>query len=621
MQGFILEVSITRTGDELDTDHLTGDTVLQLTDASDFTDAEDPVTEVEVDVELYAVLAVDPVANTVTIPAPGLTADYDAGTQVYTLPATREKWALVEVNGYDEPVSALIGGDLYDKITDGVRDPEGQEPVVLELQNGDWTVVNLIGEEPSLDGEFLDPETVPTNPAVDDALVELRSDVNNNTGQLVDVLGDDTQSGRLQNVEETATQARNLANTADGRVSMSDYEPLPEDVEYVATDADGNPILDSEGNQVLLQRNEGSIWFTRTRARVNLVVNPSFETNTTGWATSNLTQSRVLDADAIVGSYAVELVTNTSDVEHTYAYDNGGVRTPVVGGAIYTGSIFAKLMAGVGAGCFARLQWYDAGGTPLSSSDGAATTLPADPDWTRAWVTAEAPVTAATATLLFVSPNESSTMRVDGGMLELSNILGRYFDGTLYDARWGEDGLGTAHAVESHMEGGKVTKVFELDDGSWVEKLFMGDTLVNLDASQITFGYMDGERILDRSIPIDKIAGVPATALEDLTGGELVHISNEGGQFRARKASATLGLEAHGFVLESAALGAVAYVYSHGYNPLLFDLEPGTQFLSTEAGAVSSTPPQDVGTMVQRVGSAVGDSVLNFVQGDPIFIT
>lgn len=622
MQGFILEVSITRVGSELDVDHALGATALIVEDVTPFLDDDGPIDQVEVNGAVLNIVSVNEATRTITVDV-GLSEEMLGGEPVFTYPVSLEKWAMTEVNGQDEPVSALVGGDVYDKITDGVRDPEEQEAVVLELQNGDWTIVNLVGEEPVQSGEFLDPETMPpapTDPEVEQALVDLRTEVGTNTGQLTNILGDEAQAGRLQNVEETAEQARNLANTADGRVSMSDYEPAPDDVSYIATDADGNAILDDLGNPVLLARNEGSVWFTRTRSRVNLLPNPSFETDTTGWTTVELTQSRQAASDSVAGSYLVRLTNNTVAALHHFY----GPTTPAVPGAEYTGSIFARLVSATGgAGYHARLLFFDSVGTLVGNVAGPGVQLTATPDWERLSVTAVAPDTAATVRLHACAPDAavSEVWEIDAGLLELSNILGRYFDGSLYAASWGEDGLGTPHNSPSHLLGGIITKVFELDDGAWVEKVFMGDTLVDLDASQILHGFMDGERIQDRSIPIDKIAGVPCTALEALVAGDLVHISNENGSFQARKASASESVEAHGFVLENAALGAIAYVYSHGYNPFLVDLEPGTQFLSTTPGAVSATPPQEVGTMVQRVGSAVGDSVLNFVQGDPIFIT
>lgn len=171
------------------------------------------------------------------------------------------------------------------------------------------------------------------------------------------------------------------------------------------------------------------------------------------------------------------------------------------------------------------------------------------------------------------------------------------------------------------MTGGKVLRLWELDDGAWVEKIMTGYTLADINASEITYGEMPGTLIVDRSIPIDKMQGSPITAGETLTAGQLVHVMNDNGSFRLMRADADNAREAHGFVLENTAIGGIAYMYSSGYNPFMSGLMPGTQFLSTTPGAVTSTPPSAQGTMVQRVGVAIGATVLNFMQNSPIHIT
>ena len=620
MQGFILEVSISPSGNELDEDVLVGATTITLTDSSDFP-ADGGSLEINGTTYDYSSITVDELEEDpvgVVELVTGLIEDLEAGERVYLVPYVYEKWAMVEVSGQDEPISALIGGELYDKVTDGVRDPEGQEAVYLEMQeDGDWVVTRPLGEEPVISGEFLDPDTVPVPGEVETELDDLRADVEANSGQLENILGTDTTEGRLETLEETATEARNLANTADGRVSMSDYEPAPEDAQYIATDVNGDPILDADtGLPVLLNRNEGSVWFTRTRTRINQCGNPSFETGVHDWSTSELAMARIASAE-VAGSYVLELTNTTTAGEHVLTWDNGlNPRMDAVPGADYTWSIFAALITGLGTGVVARLEFFDAAGASVGTFDGTPADLLVG-DYLRPNVTATAPDTAATYVGHVVNPNASDVWRVDAALPEMSNILGRYFDGTFYDAIW----EGDLHDSSSLMTGGKVIKVFELDDGAWIEKVFTGDTLADIDAGQITHGPLAGELLVDRSVPIDKLAGTPGVAFEALVAGELVHLSNESGEFRVRKASAATGLEAHGFVLESAAQGAVAYVYSHGYNPFMFELEPGTQFLSTEPGQVSNTPPQEIGTMVQRVGVAIGDSVLNFMQNTPVFIT
>lgn len=629
-QGYIQEVSITRVGDELDVDAALGATTFIVTDTSPFIqDDGNPIDQIEVEIEepvVLAVTSVNPPTREITVLV-GADTELMAGTQIYAYPASLEKWAMTEISGREEPVLALVGGDVYDKITDGVRDPEDQEGVILEIQNGDWTIINLVGEEPVQSGEFLDPETVPTNPEVAGEIDEIRSDITNNTGQLETILGTDTEQGRLENVEETATQARNLANTADGRVSMSDYEPAPEDAQYYATDRDGNLILDEAGQPILLDRNEGSIWFTRTRDRVNECTNPSFENSLNRWSTSELVMERVDHAAAPAGGKVARLTNSTAVGNHTFTWDDGGApRMAARPGLTYTWSMFAEAVSGTNTGVVAQLEFFDAAGASLGLFGGTPVDLIVD-DWTqlggsvRPNVTAVAPDLSATVVGRLVHPHSSAVWQADGGLMEMSAILGRYFDGSLYDCSWGEDGTGVAHDSQSHMHGGKVLKVFELDDGAWIEKVFTGDTLVDIDATNITHGQMDGELLADRSVPQDRLAAMPCTATEELLLGDLVNVYSVNGSFRARKALAVPGREAHGFVLETASPGSTAYIYSSGYNPFMSGLEPGTMYLSTTtAGAATPRPSAAAGTLVQRVGVGIGPSVLNFMQNTPIRI-
>jgi hypothetical protein len=101
----------------------------------------------------------------------------------------------------------------------------------------------------------------------------------------------------------------------------------------------------------------------------------------------------------------------------------------------------------------------------------------------------------------------------------------------------------------------------------------------------------------------------------------MVNVYNSGGVYKVRKASAATARECSGFVLRNYNIGDTAWVFSWGNNPLLTGLLPGTLFLSTVAGGVSSTPPQDIGQFVQQVGSAIGPTVMNFGLSKPIYIT
>lgn len=264
----------------------------------------------------------------------------------------------------------------------------------------------------------------------------------------------------------------------------------------------------------------------------------------------------------------------------------------------------------------AELWFYDSAGALLDTEVGPPIALPTT-DWTRLWVLAEVPPGAASVILAPSNLAHSDVWQIDGALLEISPIIGSYFDGDNYDASW----MGTPNGSPSRMVGGKIFRVHELDDGEWIEKFFTGDTLTDIDATEILRGFMDGERIKDKSIPLDKMSGTPGIATENLPAGTLVNIYNLAGEFRVRKACAADGRECNGYVLEEALTGQYATVYGYGYNPFLSGLEPGTAFLSTTPGVAASAPPTTVGTFIQPVGAAASSTFLNFVPGTPIYLT
>jgi hypothetical protein len=110
------------------------------------------------------------------------------------------------------------------------------------------------------------------------------------------------------------------------------------------------------------------------------------------------------------------------------------------------------------------------------------------------------------------------------------------------------------------------------------------------------------------------------TTSEALAAGDLVNIHNSTGA-KARKAdAATGGKPAHGFVLQSFGSGVAATVYFEGTIVGLTGLTPGTNFLSTTAGAATATPPSASGNAVQKVGVATSPTTLNFEPGPVVVL-
>lgn len=110
---------------------------------------------------------------------------------------------------------------------------------------------------------------------------------------------------------------------------------------------------------------------------------------------------------------------------------------------------------------------------------------------------------------------------------------------------------------------------------------------------------------------------ITVTTSEALSAGDVVNIHNSSG-IKCRKASASSAYEAHGFVLEDTANGAVATVYVDGENPYLSGLTTGGKlYLSTTSGGVTHTMPSS-GNLVQALGIAMSTTKMNFVIGEPV---
>lgn len=115
----------------------------------------------------------------------------------------------------------------------------------------------------------------------------------------------------------------------------------------------------------------------------------------------------------------------------------------------------------------------------------------------------------------------------------------------------------------------------------------------------------------------DDTASVQAS--ENLAAGDFVNVHNSSGA-RVRKADASNGREAHGFVLASVTSGNNATVFFEGQNTGVTGATPGVIFLATTAGLFSSTAPSAAGQTVQRLGVAVSGTAINFEGSQPVLL-
>jgi hypothetical protein len=438
----------------------------------------------------------------------------------------------------------------------------------------------------------------------------------------------DALSQTVNELAMVATSADNTADTADGRVSMSDYNPGTDDILYDQVkdqiDPDTGAIVPVT---VSVSRQNGSIWFTRTRPRANLCTNPSFEVSLVDWNGVAATISRVTDPHEIAGDWTMQVSNDASAADH-YTRWNPVVGQPCVPGEIYTASAFAELVSGTGLGVHMALAWYDAtntlmtttAGDPLdlvtNSWDPALAGTMAEP---RMKVTGTVPAGAAFLRARAISPaaNVNDVWRCSAVLVEQEDDLGRYFDGASYDGHWD----GTAQVSTSYLSGDKIIAIWELRDQSWIQKYLTSETLFNLDASKLV-GSLNAGILSPNTLNANALVATSVTASESLSAGDIVNVWNSSGTFRVRKACAYPGqqYEAHGFVLDAVSSGQSVSVHHVGYNSFRSGLAPGAQWVSTVAGQVTNTPPTSVGSMVQRIGFAPASGVLNFEPMAPIRI-
>jgi len=414
------------------------------------------------------------------------------------------------------------------------------------------------------------------------------------------------------------------SNTNDGRVSMSDYVPTPEDVFFPVITIDPDTL---ENVVEYRPRIEGSLWFQRTRPRKNLVINPSFEKNADGWQSTNCAIIRIdppNEVPDVAGGHCLQVTSMAAGdalVETTYPFAASESKW-------YAGSMHMMLVTGSGVGCFATFAFYDAGDVLLESVTGEVedlVQLPPDAEhWNRLNVVTQAPPGTASFRFGLHNPNPNDVWYAGAAIVENLDELGKYFDGDSYDGFW-EGGTGNPltdpednptegeqgwQESTSRLYGDKIIGVWELHAETWVRKYFTMDALGEIDAAKLT--NIEAIRLPDNTITTDKISVGLVLSSEAMLKGDVVNIYDFLGGYRVRRASSVLSREASGFILDDVSANLPVRVYTNGTNIYQAGLAPGPQWLSEVDGLVTSRPPATVGTLVQQVGFAADDFILNF---------
>jgi hypothetical protein len=133
---------------------------------------------------------------------------------------------------------------------------------------------------------------------------------------------------------------------------------------------------------------------------------------------------------------------------------------------------------------------------------------------------------------------------------------------------------------------------------------------------------LDGSGKLDVSTLPSGIGATTkvAATTENLSAGNLVNLFNDSGTIKARKADASNGRRAMGFVLTGVTSPNNATVYLDGTITGLTGLTPGAAYYlsGATAGAASATAPSTAGYISQEIGIALSATEINFEEQQPI---
>ena len=169
---------------------------------------------------------------------------------------------------------------------------------------------------------------------------------------------------------------------------------------------------------------------------------------------------------------------------------------------------------------------------------------------------------------------------------------------------------------------GSSGKLAALNGSGVLDSTIVNSTVTSAGAgSSAKLVALDGSGKLDSTVlPVGVGADTASiNATENLAAGDFVNVHNSSGP-KVRKADASNGRPAHGFVLSAVTSGNPATVYFEGQNTGVTGKTPGAiQFLSAStAGASTETAPTTAGQIVQQLGTAGSATMIIFEAEQPI---
>jgi hypothetical protein len=165
-------------------------------------------------------------------------------------------------------------------------------------------------------------------------------------------------------------------------------------------------------------------------ARNNLIVNPSFKTNTSGWSVAGSSTIARITTDAFFGSSCLE-VTKAASANSGVAVTS---RISVTAATSYAVAAYVKVPAGEETGTFQiNVSWYTTltGGSLISTTSTIGLENTPGDDWIRLMGVMTAPSLALGALISIVQPVAGTTGKkfyVDATMFEAATYVGEYFD-------------------------------------------------------------------------------------------------------------------------------------------------------------------------------------------------
>lgn len=163
-EGKIENVYSVPIGDALSGDHAAGVNTIFLADVGDFNEDGG---QLQIDGAIYTYSDFDDDEDTLTI-TPALAGAFEGGEPVYMYPLVDELTADISIDEGEDSITAILSHSLKAIVAEGIRDPSNSETVIMDDDLGFWRINEIIGQQPSINGSYIDPTTTIPPEAITD---------------------------------------------------------------------------------------------------------------------------------------------------------------------------------------------------------------------------------------------------------------------------------------------------------------------------------------------------------------------------------------------------------------------------------------------------------------------